>query len=68
MNSKQAMHVLNTVHSFGKIEYIMGKFSSAAKGQIYECKINCFICICNKPDKLVGSIKMKKLIIYKRQH
>jgi len=68
VNSKQTMHVLNTMHSFGKIEHIMDKSSSATKGQIYDCKINCLICVCNKPDKLVGSIKTKNLIICKRQH
>lgn len=31
MNSKQTMHVLNTMHSFGKIEHVMDKSSSAKK-------------------------------------
>jgi len=35
MNSKQTMHVLNTVHSFGKIEHVMDKSKSATKDQIY---------------------------------
>jgi hypothetical protein len=68
VNSKQTILVLNTVHSFGKIEHIMDNSSSATKGQIYDCKINCLICVCNKPDKLVGSIETKNLMIYKRQH
>lgn len=54
---KKTMLVLNTVHSFGKIEHLMDNSSSATKGQIYDCKINYLICVCNKPDKPVGSIK-----------
>jgi hypothetical protein len=68
VNSKQTMPVLNTMHSFGKIEHIMDKSSSATKGQIYDCKISCLIYVCNIPDKLVGSITTKNMIIYRRQH
>jgi len=52
VNLKQTMHVLNTVHIFGKIEHIMDKSSSATEGQIYDCKINWLICVCNKKINL----------------
>lgn len=34
MKLKQAMHILSTVRSFGKIEQVMDTSSSATKGQI----------------------------------
>jgi len=33
VNSEQTMHVLNIMHSFGKIEHIVDKSSSATKAK-----------------------------------